>query len=184
MTPSPSLTTERLTLTPPTMADFEDSAALWADPDVVRYISGTPSTRSEAWARFQRMVGGWTLLGYGAWVVRATASGRFVGEVGFGDFKREITPSFEGAPEAGWVLAPWSHGQGFATEAVAAAHVWGDARFEGPRTVCIIDPDNTASLRVAAKAGYRIYGRSTYRDSEVLLHERPSPGRQAGGAPA
>jgi RimJ/RimL family protein N-acetyltransferase len=182
MPASHRLTTERLTLSPPTMADFEDSAALWADPEVVRYISGAPSTRSEAWGRFQRQVGGWALLGYGAWVVRETASGRFVGEVGFGDFKREIDPPLGDAPEAGWVLAPWSHGQGFASEAVAAAHAWGDARFPGPRTVCIIDPDNAASLNVAAKAGYRIYGRAAYRESEVVLHERPLPRRPAGGA--
>ena len=86
------LTTERLTLTPPTMADFEDSAALWADPEVVRYITGKPSTRTEAWSRFQRQVGGWALLGFGAWTVRETASGRYIGEIGFGNFKREITP--------------------------------------------------------------------------------------------
>jgi RimJ/RimL family protein N-acetyltransferase len=164
------------------MADFEDSAALWADPEVVRYVSGAPLPRSDAWAQFQRQVGGWALLGYGTWVVRKTASGRFVGEVGFGDFKREITPEFEGAPEAGWELATWSHGRRFASEAAAATHAWGDARFEGPRTVCIIDPDNAASLRVAAKIGYRIYGRALYRDTEVVLHERPNPRWQAGGA--
>jgi RimJ/RimL family protein N-acetyltransferase len=175
MPASHRLTTERLTLTPPTMADFEDSAALWADPEVVRFISGTPSTRTEAWSRFQRQVGGWALLGYGAWTVRETASGRYVGEIGFGNFKREITPDLGDAPEAGWVLAPWSHGKGFASEAVATALAWGDARFESPRTVCIIDPDNAASLRVAEKAGYRIYGRAPYMNSEVVLHERPNP---------
>jgi len=176
------LTTERLTLTPPSMADFGDSAALWADPEVVRYISGKPSTRTEAWSRFQRQVGGWALLGFGAWTVRETASGRYVGEIGFGNFKREIDPPLGDAPEAGWVLAPWSHGKGFASEAVAAALAWGDTRFEGPRTVCIIDPENAASLRVAAKAGYRIYDRAPYMNSEVVLHERPNPRRQAGGS--
>jgi RimJ/RimL family protein N-acetyltransferase len=150
-------------------------AALWADPEVVRYITGKPSTRTEAWSRFQRQVGGWALLGFGAWTARETASGRFVGEVGFGKYKRDIQPSFDDAPEAGWVLAPWSHGQGFASEAVVAALAWGDARFEAPRTVCIIDPDNGASLRVAQKAGYRIYGRAPYMSSQVVLHERPNP---------
>ena len=164
------------------MADFGDSAALWADPEVVRYISGKPSTRTEAWSRFQRQVGGWALLGFGAWTVRETASGRYVGEIGFGNFKREIDPPLGDAPEAGWVLAPWSHGKGFASEAVSAALAWGDARFEGPRTVCIIDPENAASLRVAAKAGYRIYDRAPYMNSEVVLHERPNPRRQAGGS--
>lgn len=167
------LHTARLTLSPPQMADFEDSAALWAEPAVVRYIGGKPSTRSEGWARFQRQAGAWPLLGYGVWTVRERASGRFVGEVGFGAYKRELEPSFGDAPEAGWVLAPWSHGQSFATEAVAAAHAWGDARFDGPRTVCMIDPANAASLSVAAKAGYAEFARTLYRDSDVVLLERP-----------
>jgi RimJ/RimL family protein N-acetyltransferase len=164
--------TPRLILEPPVMADFEGSAAMWADPAVTRYITGVASTRGEAWARFQRQVGGWAVLGYGVWTVRERATDQFVGEVGFSDYKREITPAFD-APEAGWVLAPWAHGQGYAAEAVAAAHAWGDAALDGPRTVCMIDPANTASLRVAAKSGYRAFAKAIYREKEVVLLERP-----------
>jgi RimJ/RimL family protein N-acetyltransferase len=169
------LHTARLTLTPPVLADFEGSAALWAEPEVVRYISGKPSTRAESWGRFQRQAGAWPLLGYGAWTVRERATGRYVGEIGFGNFKREMEPGFGDAPEAGWVLAPWAHGQGFATEAVTAAHAWGDARFRGERTVCMIDPANAASLGVAAKLGYMEFARTRFLDSEVVLLERPLP---------
>jgi RimJ/RimL family protein N-acetyltransferase len=176
MTDDAVVHTPRLTLTPPAMADFDGSAALWADPAVVRFIGGKPSTHSEAWARFQRQAGAWPLLGYGVWTVRERASGRFAGEIGFADYKREIEPRFGDAPEAGWVLAPWAHGQGFATEAVAAAHAWGDARFKGPRTVCMIDPANAASLGVAAKVGYTEFSRTSYRDAEVVLLERPIGG--------
>lgn len=109
-------------------------------------------------------------------MVRDAASGRFVGEVGFGDFRRDMSPSFGDTPEAGWVLAPWSHGRGYATEAVAAALAWGDARFEAGRTVCMIDPRNAPSLRVAAKSGYVEYGRTDFRGSAVVLLERPRPG--------
>jgi RimJ/RimL family protein N-acetyltransferase len=168
-----TLVTERLVLAPHTLADFEDSAALWGDPEVVRYIGGTPSTRSESWLRLMRCAGSWALLGLGYWAVREAASGRFVGEVGFGDFRRGFSAEFDAAPEAGWVLATWSHGRGYASEAVAAAMAWGDARFEAPRTVCMIDPDNAASLRVAAKAGYVEYARADYRASPVVLLERP-----------
>jgi RimJ/RimL family protein N-acetyltransferase len=122
-----SLRTARLSLEPHSLGDFDGSAELWSDAQVVRYIGGTPSTRAEAWARFLRHVGHWTLLGYGYWAVREQASGRFVGEVGFGDFHRELTPPFGDTPEAGWVLAPWAHGRGYATEAVMAALAWATA---------------------------------------------------------
>ena len=49
-----------------------------------------------------RYSGHWAILGFGYWVVRDTQSGRFLGEVGFADYHREIEPSLHGTPEIGW----------------------------------------------------------------------------------
>ena len=103
----PVLETPRLVLRGHALADFADSARMWADPQVTRFIGGRPSTEEEAWARFLRYPGHWALLGYGYWVVVEKATGGFVGEVGLADFRREMTPSFAGEPEAGWALATW-----------------------------------------------------------------------------
>ena len=176
--PTDVLQTARLMLAPPTLEDFDDYAGLWADAVVVRYMGGAPFSRSAAWARFQRQAGGWALRGFGTWVVRERGSGRFVGEVGFCDFRRDIEPALGPEPEAGWMLAPWAHGRGFATEAAAAAHAWGDARFQEPRTVCMIDPNNAASLRLAARMGYVEYARAAYGERLVVLLERPAPPRR------
>jgi RimJ/RimL family protein N-acetyltransferase len=170
----PSLTTERLMLRGHTLADFEDSAAMWADPDVTRYISGRPNTQEEAWARLLRYVGHWALLGFGYWVVRERETNRFVGEVGFVDYKRDIVPSLEGAPEAGWVLSRAAHGQGFATEAVRAILMWGESRFGAVRTVCLIHPDNLRSIHVATKCGYRERVWTAHRDHPTIIFERLS----------
>jgi len=64
------------------------------------------------------------------------------------------------------------HGQGYATEAARAALAWMETRFAPPRTVCIIDPENLASLRVAGKLGYRAYGEAEYKGKTVLKLER------------
>jgi len=174
--PIPALDTERLTLRGHTVADYDESAAMWGDPLVTRHIGGRPSTAEEAWARVLRYGGLWALLGYGYWVVRERESGRFVGEVGFADFRREVVPSLDGAPEAGWAMAPWAHGRGYATEAVRAALAWGDAYLAAPRTVCMIGPENTASIRVAEKCGFRELARATYKGEETLLFQRLPPG--------
>jgi RimJ/RimL family protein N-acetyltransferase len=166
----PVLETARLTLRGHRAADLDDSFALWSDPEVVRHISGKPSSREEVWGRVQRYVGHWALAGYGFWQIRERATGRFVGETGFADFKRELAAPFDLTPEAGWVLAPWSHGKGYATEAMAAVLAWADATH--PRTTCIINPENIGSLRVAAKLGYRELGRTTYHGSPVIVFER------------
>lgn len=173
---APTLVTDRLTLAGHGLGDFADSAAMWADEEVVRHIGGRPFTAEECWARLLRYAGMWPLLGYGFWTVRETASGRFVGEMGFADFHRDLDPPFGDVPEAGWALARWAHGQGFAAEALRAAIAWGDARFGGARTVCMIDPDNAASVRLASKFGYREYARTSFKGSPTVLFER-LPGR-------
>lgn len=173
--PAPALDTGRLTLRGHTLADFHESAAMWADPVVTRHIGGRPFTEEESWARVLRYGGLWTLLGYGYWVVRERESGRFVGEVGLADFRRGVTPALGDAPEAGWVLASWAHGRGFATEAVGAALAWADAHLAAPRTVCLIAPANAASLHVAEKCGFRERSRGIYKEEETLILERPRP---------
>jgi RimJ/RimL family protein N-acetyltransferase len=168
---APELETPRLFLRQHVLDDFEDSAAMWADPAVVRHIGGRTFSREESWTRVLRSVGMWEWLGYGYWCVREKASGRFVGEVGFADFRREMRPSIAGVPEGGWVLASWSHGKGFATEALEAVHAWIDAQGYA-RTVCIIDLGHPASSRVAAKLGYREQCRTSYRGTPIVLFER------------
>jgi RimJ/RimL family protein N-acetyltransferase len=170
--PAPTLETERLILRGHTPDDFSDSAAMWGDPEVTRYIGGRPFSGEETWHRLLRYAGHWTLLGFGYWVVREKTSGRFAGEVGFADMKRPLEPSFDGAPEIGWVLAPWSHGRGYALEAVSAIIKWGEQHFGPTRTVCLINPDNERSIRLAAKCGYHEYARTTYHGGPTILFER------------
>jgi RimJ/RimL family protein N-acetyltransferase len=168
----PSLDTERLTMRGHAQGDFDEYKTMWGDPKVTRHIGGRPFSREECWTRLLRNVGHWQLSGFGYWIVRERGSGRFVGEVGFADLRRELEPSIEGVPEIGWVLAPWSHGQGFATEAARAAVAWIERHLEPKRTVCLIDTDNAASLRVAAKLGYREFARATYKGAPVIVFER------------
>jgi RimJ/RimL family protein N-acetyltransferase len=169
---APILKTERLVLRAHGSGDAEACAAMWAEPAVVRYIGGHPFTREESWARLLRYAGHWLLMGYGYWALEEQASGRFVGEVGFAECKRELTPTIEGAPEIGWALASWAHGKGFATEAIGAVVVWGDANLESRRTVCMINPEHAASLHLAEEFGYREFARTTYKGSNPVLLER------------
>ena len=172
---APTLETDRLTLRGHTPADFDACAAMWADPLVTRHIGGRPASEEEVWARVLRYAGLWALLGFGYWVVRERATGRFVGEVGFADFRRAIEPPLVGTPEVGWALAAWAHGQGFATEAVRAAVAWGDAHLDAERTACIITAENAASLRVAGKCGYQRAADRRYREQPIRVYERWRP---------
>jgi len=151
--------------------DCGDLAAMWGDERVTRHIGGRASTAEQSWARLLRYAGLWPLLGFGYWAVEERATGRFVGDVGLGDFRREMSPPLRG-PEAGWVLAPWAHGRGFATEAVRAALAWADDCLQSDRTACIIDIGHDASIRVAAKCGYVEVARCTYAGTAIAVFER------------
>lgn len=169
---TPTVETARLLLRGHRRSDFDDVVALWQDPIVTRYISGRAFTVEETWPRMLRNVGHWALLGFGFWIVHEKESGRFVGEMGFGIHKRDIDPPLGDAPEAGWVVMPWAHGRGLATEGMRAVIDWADAQLGRPRTVCMIDPANEPSLRVAAKLGYREYARTTFKGAATILLER------------
>lgn len=164
--------TERLLLRPHRLVDFEDSFALWSHPETVRFISGTPATEEESWHRLMRYGGFWQLLGYGIFAVFERATGHFVGEVGLADFRRGLGPTFDGTPEAAWVMASVAHGKGYAHEAAAAAHDWFAATHGAQRTVCIISPENEPSLRLAARLGYAEFSRAPYKGNSVVMLER------------
>lgn len=168
----PTLETERLILRGHGLADFPASAAMWADPKVTRHITGKPCSEEESWGRFLRYLGHWALTGFGYWMVEEKATRRFVGEVGFADYKRDVEPSIQGIPELGWALVPAMHGKGYATEAVLAAIAWGEKHFGAVPTVCLIAPGNVASLRVAEKCGYREWQRATYKGNPTTLFQR------------
>jgi RimJ/RimL family protein N-acetyltransferase len=170
---APVVETPRLILRGYVAEDFPDVAASWADPKVVRYISGgQPYSEEQTWARFLRNVALWPMLGYGYWAATEKSTGRYIGDVGFADFKRGIEPSIEGVPEIGWVLASSAHGRGYATEAARAAIAWLEHTRGSERTVCVINEDNRASVRVAEKLGYVEFARTVYKSAPVVMFER------------
>ncbi|MCR9238560.1 MAG: GNAT family N-acetyltransferase [Alphaproteobacteria bacterium] len=169
------LETERTTMRPHTLSDFDDCAAMWADPAVTLHISGQPSTRQESWARHLRNIGHWSALGFGYWVVREKSTGNFWGEVGFGDFQRAIEPPLDAVPEMGWVLCTAVHGKGVASETARAACAWGDQYFSADKTVCIIAPEHAGSISVALKQGFEHKHITSYRGEQTLIMERQKP---------
>jgi RimJ/RimL family protein N-acetyltransferase len=156
ITAAPVIDTERLRLRGHELGDFPECVAMWSDPEVIRYTIGEPSPPQRTWLRILSYRGHWALLGFGYWAVQEKTSGRYIGELGFADFKRNTKLSLDGMPELGWALAPWAQGKGYATEALRAAVAWGDQQFQSLRTTCIVHRENERSVRIAAKLGYEL----------------------------
>ena len=169
---APRLETSRLVLRPFAAGDVDAQAAMMGDGVVMHHLGGQPLSREEAW---RKLLGGhafWSLLGYGYWAVERRSDGAMIGQIGFADFKRALTPTIETIPEMGWLFAREAFGQGYATEAGAAALAWADATLAAPEIVAIIDADNKASVRVAEKCGFNENEPATYRGEPILLFRR------------
>jgi RimJ/RimL family protein N-acetyltransferase len=166
---APVIETERLRLRAHRVEDLAACAAMWAEESVTRFIGGKPLSEDETWLRVLRHAGHWTLLGFGYWVVEEKTTRQFLGEAGLAEFRREIQPPIVGTPEAGWVFAPSAHGRGYAREAMQAVLAWGESRFGGRRSVCLIDPQNAASLRLAERLGFKEEVRTTFHGHATIV---------------
>jgi RimJ/RimL family protein N-acetyltransferase len=120
---SPSLTTARLLLRPFTAADRAPFAALNAHPLVVEWLG--ERTRAESDALTEKINAEIDREGWGLWAVEVVGGEPFVGMAGL----HRVDPSFPFAPavEIGWRLHLAHWGQGYATEAAAAARDHGFA---------------------------------------------------------
>lgn len=175
---TPTLVSDRLIIRGVEATDLDGLAAIRADEGVGRFTGGVRS-RQDVWMTMLRAHGLWQMLGYGYWIAEHRKTGAIIGEVGFADFQRGIEPDISGTPEAGWIIAPDAWGQGYASEAMQAVHDWLDEVRPG-RSTCIINPDNTASIRVAEKLGYRDFALTDMAEDPILVFERFSPAARKG----
>jgi len=143
----PCLNTERLILRDWRNEDFESYAEFLADPEVTRYLTGTPMNRPDAWRNMAMMIGHWSLRGYGMWAVERKSDHAMIGRVGL------YYPEGWPALEVGWMLGRSYWGHGYATEAARAAMAYGFLTQGLERIVSVIHTDNKPSQAVAARLG-------------------------------
>jgi RimJ/RimL family protein N-acetyltransferase len=158
-----SIVTERLHLRTFSAADVDELAALFADPDVMRYVgNGEPADRAEAEKALTSIIGHWIRHGFGRWAVEDKHTREFVG---YGGLR-----SLFGTPEVVYHLAKRHWGKGFATELARASLRYGFDVHNFDRIVAIAKPGNTASIHVMEKIGMQFETRTSYYDIEVVQY--------------
>lgn len=135
--------TARLILRPLADADLEDLVALHADPQVTRFVRALGREQAISWlAQAQQH---WRQHGYGPMAIYERRTARFLGWSGL-----KLWPQF-GEIEVGWILRKDAWGSGYATEAGRACLDWGFARLDVSYITAMIQPANTASIRVTER---------------------------------
>ncbi|WP_165978359.1 GNAT family N-acetyltransferase [Actinomadura darangshiensis] len=167
------LETERLILRPLTGDDFDDYAAMMADPQVADGLA-EPVGRSadDAWRSLAVFIGHREIRGYSHWAVVERATGEFAGRAG--PWRPHGFPGLG----VGWCLARAHWGKGYATEAARAAIAYCFAGLDADEVISVIRPGNTRSVSVAERIGHRLLREIDYKGGPALVY-----GQRRGESP-
>jgi RimJ/RimL family protein N-acetyltransferase len=175
--------TERLVLRPPEPRDVDAVARYIADPEVVRFLSGTTGTREAATERVEQWRAAWDADAFGIFSAELRDTGEWVGRIGLlawdplgWEHGTRAAIGEHAEIELGWTLDrdAWDHG--YATEAAIAVRDWALREIRPRRLISLIHPDNARSLRVAERIGERHVENVLVEGSiEVELWALPSP---------
>ncbi len=157
----------------------EDLDALWelyCDPEVTRYIPDAPKTREEAREELE-----WHMNGHprrpelGLWAAVLKENGEFIGRCGLLPWTLERREEVEVA----YTIARRWWGKGLGSEAARAVLHYGFETLGLERLICLIEPGNAASERVAEKIGMKLERRLEGIDDDgipVLIYAVSRPG--------
>lgn len=148
MSELPVLTTERLILRVPQLADLDDWAAMMVDEETTRYLGGV-QPRSMVWRALMCMVGAWHEVGYAMFTARDRHSGEFIGRMG------PWSPDGWPGLEVGWAIKRSAWRQGYAGEAATACMDFAVDTLGWTEIIHTIDPGNEGSKGVARHLGSR-----------------------------
>ena len=172
MKDAPTLTTERLELSLPRAENMPKMMAIVSDEETGRFL-GPIQSAPEQFNRFLRNAGSWLLYGYGGFMVRERGRPEVIGNCGIFHSIRGLGEDFDDMPEAGWILSSAYVGKGYASEAMQAVLEWFDQTHGPRRMVCMIEPENAPSIKLAGKLGFAELRKAALPDgAEVILFAR------------
>ena len=165
--------TERLLLLPWSNTYLDDLVRIYANPEVMRYISnGRPLNQDECLRISERWANLWDKYGYGPWAAINKKSGQWVGKVGL-DLLDDWPKQDKW--EVGWELEPDFWGQGLATEGGKMAVQFGFKQAKLKRIISPTHPENIASRRVVEKCGLIYQGLIQWRGTQCVWYALDAP---------
>jgi RimJ/RimL family protein N-acetyltransferase len=152
--------TERLLLRVPEDSDLEAWTAMFADPEVSRYLGPPIDSRDAVAAHIRAIRERHEVDEFGLLAVVRKEDGRVIGRSGFLVWDtRTWTPTTlccagkHAEVEIGWTFIRECWGLGYATEAGAACRDRAFTTLGTRRVAAVIQPDNERSLAVARRLG-------------------------------
>jgi len=141
--------TERLVARRWSAGEVDDLLAVYGDAGAMRWVGeGRALARDECERWIDVTMANYAKRGYGMFALEEKATGRVVGHCGI------VHPGGQPEPEVKYALRRSHWGSGFATEAVRGLVRYGFEAHGLREMIATAAPENAASHRVLAKAGF------------------------------
>ena len=159
------------TMRPFQASDLDSLAAIWADPEVTRFLPsrGVPVSRENAEKSLRAFINHWQQRGYGIWAIVESNASPMVGYCGL----RYLDELSEVEVLYGLAKAYW--GRGIATQAAKAAIAYGFNVVHLGKLIALALPENLASRRVIEKAGLQYEKLIHIFNLDALYYSAKSP---------
>ena len=141
--------TERLLLRTWMSGDAPALAAIYGDPETMKYILSGTKTLEQTRALILQMAEAQERDGCSMWPVVLKESSELIGSCGLMKTERNDVL------ELGFAFAPQAHGQGYAYEAAQGVLAFGFQQLHAPSIIALVDPFNAPAVTLVNKLGMR-----------------------------
>lgn len=156
--------------------DFGELCLMHHDPRVMATLGGV-RTDEETRKFLDKSLDHWDRHGFGLWIFRDAADGRFVGRGGI----RHVEIVGKDEVEVAYALRAEAWGKGLATEMARASLALAFDSFGLPEVVAFTLPTNKASQRIMQKLGFAYEREFDYEGHPQVLYRLPRSARSAEG---
>ena len=143
------LETRRLVLREFQLEDLSQLAPILANPQVMKFSPTGILSVEQTRIKVNSFIASYKKYGFGKWAIVLKDCNKLIGYCGIA--VEQVDNVYE--PEIGYRLAPEFWGRGLATEAASATIQYGFGQLKFPYILGIVEPANTASVRVLEKLG-------------------------------
>lgn len=143
------LETKRCLIRETTPEDVDDFYRIYSDPAITKYMEDLyPEIEQEKQYIREYIEKVYSFFEFGVWTVVERESGSVIGRAGFA-----FREGYE-EPELGFIIGvPWQR-QGYAEEVCRAIMRYGEEMLGFQQVQAMVEPENTASLRLCEKLGF------------------------------
>lgn len=166
------LETPRLLLRHLEMEDLDKLFELYGDPEITRYIPDAPKNYEEAREELE-----WHRQGHpkhpalGLWATVLKETDKFIGRCGLlpwiFDGKTEV--------EVAYLISQAHWRKGLGTEAALAIRDYGFGTLNLPKLICLLDEDNTGSIKVSKTMGMNFERTAEDEYGSFLIYSMENP---------